>query len=75
MRSTVNKKEIENFNKIASEWWNPKGDFEPLHSLNPLRLYYIKERIEEHFSLNSKKSKPLKKLSVLDVGCGGGLLC
>jgi len=56
MRSTVNKKEIENFNKIASEWWNPKGDFEPLHSLNPLRLYYIKERIEEHFSLTSKKT-------------------
>ena len=44
MRSTVNKKEIENFNKIASEWWNPKGDFEPLHSLNPLRLYYIKKK-------------------------------
>jgi len=74
MRSTVNKKEIENFNKIASEWWNPKGDFEPLHSLNPLRLYYIKKKIEEHFNLNSKKSKPLKKLSVLDIGCGGGLI-
>ena len=70
MRSTVNKKEIENFNKIASEWWNPKGDFEPLHSLNPLRLYYIKKKIEEHFNLNSKKSKPQDETKILKLKMG-----
>ena len=75
MVSTVDKEEIKNFDKIANEWWNPKGDFQPLHSLNPIRLTYIKEKIEKHFEIGTKKTKPLKKFSVLDVGCGGGLLC
>ena len=71
--STVNKKEIEKFSKMASEWWDPKGKFKPLHKFNPIRIRYIKENIIENFKLKNKK-KPLDKINILDVGCGGGLL-
>ena len=70
---TINKKEIEKFSKIASEWWNPNGKFKPLHKFNPIRIRYLKENIVNHFKLKSK-TKPLKKLNILDIGCGGGLL-
>tara|TARA_B100001996_G_C18495642_1_gene529402 strand:+ start:40 stop:762 length:723 start_codon:yes stop_codon:yes gene_type:complete len=71
--STINKKEIEKFSNIASEWWNPKGKFKPLHKFNPIRIRYLKENIISHFNLKSK-IEPLKKISILDIGCGGGLL-
>ena len=71
--SSVNKKEIEKFSKMASEWWDPNGKFKPLHKFNPIRIKYIKENIINHFSLENKKT-PLKKIEVLDIGCGGGLL-
>jgi len=71
--SSVNKKEIEKFSKMASEWWDPNGKFKPLHKFNPIRIKYIKENIINHFCLENKK-KPLKKIEVLDIGCGGGLL-
>ena len=71
--NTINKKEIEKFSKIADEWWNPTGKFKPLHKFNPIRIKYIKENLIEHFSLK-KNNKPLKKLEILDIGCGGGLL-
>ena len=71
--SSVNKKEIEKFSKIATEWWNPKGKFKPLHKFNPIRIKYIKENIIYNFKLDNKK-KPLKKINILDIGCGGGLL-
>ena len=71
--STVNKKEIDKFSKIADEWWDVEGKFKPLHKFNPLRIKYIKEKIISHFNINSK-SKPLKNIKILDIGCGGGLL-
>ena len=71
--TTINKKEIEKFSKIADEWWNPTGKFKPLHKFNPIRIKYIKENLIEHFSLK-KNNKPLKNLEILDIGCGGGLL-
>ena len=71
--SSVNKKEIEKFSKIASEWWNPQGKFKPLHKFNPVRIKYIKENSIKHFNIKSK-NMPLKKLKILDIGCGGGLL-
>ena len=71
--STINKKEIEKFSKIADEWWDVEGKFKPLHKFNPLRIKYIKEKIIHHFNINSK-SRPLKNIQLLDIGCGGGLL-
>ena len=71
---TVNKKEIDKFSKLATEWWDPNGKFKPLHKFNPIRLNYIKESIKEKFG---KKKEPtvLKNVKILDIGCGGGLLC
>ena len=64
MRMTnIDQQEVKKFSDIAEEWWNKDGDFKPLHVINPLRANYINEKIE----LRDKK--------VLDVGCGGGLLC
>ena len=71
--NTINKKEIEKFSKIAEEWWNPEGKFKPLHKFNPLRISYIKDNIINTFKLE-EKSKPLEKVKILDIGCGGGLL-
>jgi len=71
--NTINKKEIEKFSKIAEEWWNPNGKFKPLHKFNPIRIAYIKDNIIKTFKIDKKKS-PLKKLKILDIGCGGGLL-
>ena len=71
--NSVNKKEIEKFSKMATEWWNPSGKFKPLHKFNPIRIKYIKENIISNFKLKVKK-KPLEKINILDIGCGGGLL-
>ena len=71
--NTINKKEIEKFSKIAEEWWNPDGKFKPLHKFNPIRISYIKDNIISSFKLKNKK-KPLERIKILDIGCGGGLL-
>ena len=71
--NTINKKEIEKFSIIAEEWWNPTGKFKPLHKFNPIRISYIKNNIIKSFKIKNKK-KPLEKIKILDVGCGGGLL-
>ena len=71
--NSINKKEIEKFSKIASEWWNPEGKFKPLHKFNPIRIKYIKENIINNFKLKNKNT-PLAGINILDIGCGGGLL-
>ena len=71
--NTINKKEIEKFSKIADEWWDIEGKFKPLHKFNPLRIKYIKDKIIDHFKINTKL-QPLKNIKLLDIGCGGGLL-
>ncbi len=71
--NTINIKEIEKFSSIAEEWWDPTGKFKPLHKFNPIRISYIKNNIIKSLKLNNKE-KPLKKVKILDIGCGGGLL-
>ena len=71
--NTINKKEIEKFSKIAEEWWDPLGKFKPLHKFNPIRISYIRDNIIETLKLKDTK-KPLEKVKILDIGCGGGLL-
>ena len=71
--TSVNKKEIDKFSKMANEWWDPDGKFKPLHKFNPTRIKYIKENIINNFKLKNK-SKPLLGIKILDIGCGGGLL-
>jgi len=72
--NTINKKEIEKFSKIAEEWWNPEGKFKPLHTFNPIRISYIKKNIINALNIKKNKTKPLEKIKILDIGCGGGLL-
>ena len=73
--TTVNKTEIEKFSKMAKDWWNPNGKFKPLHLFNPARIAFIREKLISYFKLDANSSIPLKKLKILDIGCGGGLLC
>ncbi len=72
--NTINKKEIEKFSKIAEEWWDPNGKFKPLHNFNPLRISYLRDNIIKTFNIQ-KKDKILSGVKILDIGCGGGLLC
>jgi 2-polyprenyl-6-hydroxyphenyl methylase/3-demethylubiquinone-9 3-methyltransferase len=74
-RGTVDEGEIERFSRIAEEWWDPTGKFAPLHRLNPLRLGYIRDRAARHWKRDPLSGAPLHGLSLLDIGCGGGLLC
>lgn len=72
--STIDPLEIANFNEIADEWWNPEGKFKPLHQLNYTRLKWIRSKLIKHFSLHEENITGLNGISVLDVGCGGGLI-
>ncbi|WP_316862822.1 bifunctional 2-polyprenyl-6-hydroxyphenol methylase/3-demethylubiquinol 3-O-methyltransferase UbiG [uncultured Cohaesibacter sp.] len=73
--STVDDAEIERFSAMAAEWWNPKGKFRPLHKFNPTRLAYIRQILVDHFGRDNKSARPLEGIRILDIGCGGGLLC
>ena len=75
MNTTVDPQEIAQFAAIADAWWDPDGAFRPLHRLNPVRLGYIRDRLCAHFGLDAEAPKPLAGLRLVDVGCGGGLLC
>lgn len=74
MKSTLDQSEIDKFEAMADEWWDPKGKFKPLHMLNPCRLDYIVNQIASAFNLDLLAEKPFKGLRILDIGCGGGLL-
>ena len=74
MTTTINKEEIQKFSKLADEWWDVNGKFKPLHMFNPIRIEYITEKIRQHFKINENKSNFLNGLTILDIGCGGGLI-
>ena len=73
-QSTIDPAEIEKFQAMAAEWWDPNGKFRPLHMLNPCRLDYITRQIAAEFDRDLSASKPFEGLRLLDIGCGGGLL-
>lgn len=73
--STIDPAEIEKFQAMAAEWWDPNGKFRPLHMLNPCRLDYITAQIAAEFGRDVSAQAPFSGLRLLDIGCGGGLLC
>jgi 2-polyprenyl-6-hydroxyphenyl methylase/3-demethylubiquinone-9 3-methyltransferase len=74
-RTTVDQAEVERFAALADQWWDPHGKMRPLHKFNPVRLGYIRDRLCERFERDPKALDSLKGLRILDVGCGGGLVC
>jgi 2-polyprenyl-6-hydroxyphenyl methylase/3-demethylubiquinone-9 3-methyltransferase len=74
-RTTIDTDEVERFSRLAAEWWNPNGKFRPLHKFNPIRLAYIRDQIAARFGRDPRAPRPFEGLRILDIGCGGGLLC
>jgi 2-polyprenyl-6-hydroxyphenyl methylase/3-demethylubiquinone-9 3-methyltransferase len=74
MSATVDPDEIRRFTAHAQAWWDPEGAFRPLHRLNPTRLAFIRRQLVGHFSRNASSLRPFDGLSLLDIGCGGGLI-
>jgi 2-polyprenyl-6-hydroxyphenyl methylase / 3-demethylubiquinone-9 3-methyltransferase len=70
---TVDAAEVERFARIAKAWWEPEGEFRPLHKLNPVRLAFIRDRLATHFGRDIRQTRPFAGLKLLDIGCGGGL--
>jgi 2-polyprenyl-6-hydroxyphenyl methylase / 3-demethylubiquinone-9 3-methyltransferase len=66
--------EVQQFGKLAADWWDPRGASAMLHKLNPVRLAYVRDWIDQHWSLDEHSRRPLEGKSALDVGCGAGLL-
>lgn len=69
---SIDPAEVEKFSKMAAEWWDPTSKFAPLHKFNPARLTWIRERLCAHFGTEGRT--PLEGLTLLDIGCGGGLV-
>lgn len=74
-QTTVDPVEVDRFARIAGEWWDPAGKFAPLHRLNPVRIGYVRDRVAAHCRRDALSGTPLAGLSLVDIGCGGGLLC
>ncbi|QNP45161.1 bifunctional 2-polyprenyl-6-hydroxyphenol methylase/3-demethylubiquinol 3-O-methyltransferase UbiG [Sphingomonas sediminicola] len=72
--TSIVREEIEQFGKLAGDWWDPKGASAMLHKLNPVRLGYIRDWIDQHWALDEHSRRPLAGKTALDVGCGAGLL-
>ena len=72
--TTIDPDELAKFTAMAEDWWNPHGQFKPLHKFNPTRLAYIRDKLCAHFNRDPHADKPLQGLRLLDIGCGGGLL-
>jgi 2-polyprenyl-6-hydroxyphenyl methylase / 3-demethylubiquinone-9 3-methyltransferase len=74
--ATLDPVEIERFARLASQWWDADGQFRTLHQIGPPRMTFLRERLVAHFKVDQAASlRPLEQLSILDVGCGGGLVC
>ncbi|MBT8389357.1 MAG: bifunctional 2-polyprenyl-6-hydroxyphenol methylase/3-demethylubiquinol 3-O-methyltransferase UbiG [Altererythrobacter sp.] len=73
--TTIRPEEAEHFSSLAREWWNAKGPMASLHQVNPVRLAFLREAIDRHWSGNVNATKPLADKNAIDVGCGAGLVC
>ncbi|HEX7758539.1 MAG TPA: bifunctional 2-polyprenyl-6-hydroxyphenol methylase/3-demethylubiquinol 3-O-methyltransferase UbiG [Caulobacteraceae bacterium] len=73
--SSIDPADVARFSAIAAEWWDPAGKFAPLHHFNPARLAFIREAALARFGRDDKARSPFAGLRLLDIGCGGGLLC
>lgn len=72
--TSVDDAEMAKFARMAAEWWDPNGKFAPLHKFNPVRLRFIRDLAAERFKLDGRGLRPFEGLTLLDIGCGGGLL-
>ncbi|AWM88953.1 bifunctional 2-polyprenyl-6-hydroxyphenol methylase/3-demethylubiquinol 3-O-methyltransferase UbiG [Microvirga sp. 17 mud 1-3] len=72
--TTIDPAEVARFEKIAATWWDPKGPMKVLHRFNPVRLAYIRDEACRRFGRDPRSARSLEGLSILDVGCGGGVL-
>jgi 2-polyprenyl-6-hydroxyphenyl methylase / 3-demethylubiquinone-9 3-methyltransferase len=72
--TSVDDAELAKFARMAAEWWDPNGKFAPLHKFNPVRLKFIRDLAAEHFKRDDRALRPFEGLTLLDIGCGGGLL-
>lgn len=75
IRENVDTQEIRRFAEQAEAWWDPDGSFRPLHKIGPARIAFIRDALAHHFCTSHRSMRPLKGLAMLDVGCGGGLVC
>ena len=66
--------EVAYYDRLAHTWWDQQGPFWPIHTLNTLRVRYLKRQITGHFGIAYRSAKPLSGLRILDIGCGGGIL-
>ncbi len=73
-QTTIDQQEVDQFSKIAEEWWDEHGKFKPLHRINPVRLGYIREQAIQHFALDDSSNAPFTGKRLIDIGCGGGLI-
>jgi 2-polyprenyl-6-hydroxyphenyl methylase / 3-demethylubiquinone-9 3-methyltransferase len=72
---TVDQEEIARFSRLAGQWWDTRGPMAALHKFNPVRLAYVRDRAAAHFGRDPKRLDSLAGLRILDIGCGGGILC
>ena len=72
--ASIDPADVARFSAQAAEWWDAKGPFAPLHRFNPARLAFIRDRVAERFGRDTKSREPFAGLSLIDIGCGGGLI-
>ena len=72
--SSIVSDEVKQFAAQAGDWWNPDGSEAMLHKLNPVRLKYIRDQVDQHWQCDECSRRPLDGRTALDVGCGAGLL-
>ncbi len=73
--ASIDPADVARFSATAAAWWDPHGKFAPLHRLNPARLGFIRRQALARFGRDDAARAPFEGLRLLDIGCGGGLLC